>query len=221
MKKCIVFLAMMMAGSTIFAQQKSQRSGFSEKQSEKMKTELSLNDEQGAKIDEINKKFASRQSILLADTVKSRENKLVERKKIQEERNAQIKSVLTKEQFAQWTTNKEKHLKESQSKGRRAGGVRNEMDELKTELNLSDDQYKKMLGINSRMSSRMRSVRSDSTVSRQNSRQEMQKLKAEKNAAVKEILSEDQYKKFLAYEDEKFSKRRRVEMRNHEKPKKG
>lgn len=209
MKKNVLLMAMMMVSSIIFAQKNADRSAMAEKQAGKMKTDLSLTEEQFTRIKEINEKFSSNQARLLADTAMTRENVRLERKRMQDERNTQIKGVLTEEQFSQWTAMKAKEMKKGQTKARAGGRAGNQMEEMKTELGLTDDQYKKVMAINARMAGRVKKLRADTTISRENVRAEMKKVKEERNAAIKTVLTEDQYSRFLAYEAEKANNRRR------------
>jgi hypothetical protein len=226
MKKRMMFLAMMMVSTLIFAQYKGDRSASPEIQAQKMKAALSLDDEQTGRIVEINKNFAASQAQLLADTARTKHDKAIERKRIQEEKNTQIRGVLTEEQFAQWTNiKKEKQdqrpMNKRQSAEKRRGGMTDQMDALKAELNLTDEQYKKMIAINQTMAGKMKAIRKDSTVARGDFRTEVEKLKEEKSASVKKILSKEQYEKFVAFERERMTQRRRGGPGTHDKQKKG
>lgn len=196
-------MAMMLMGSVIFAQKSADRS-----MAEKMKTDLSLSDAQYTRIKDINEKFKSDQAKLLTDTATSRENVRLERKRMQDERISQIKSVLTEAQFSQWTEMNKNERKLSQTKGRTGARAGNPMDEMKTALDLNDDQVKKVREINVGMAARFKALRQDTAVSRGNMRAEMQKVMEERKAAFKKVLTDDQYSRFLAYEAGKSSQRR-------------
>jgi hypothetical protein len=221
MKKNVLLMAMILMSSMIFAQTTVDRSAKAEKQAEQMKKELALNDAQFAKIKEINVKFRDGQARLVADTARTRENKMIERKRMQDERSAQIKGVLTKEQYAQWTALKENKKKSIQKRVKPGDKAKNEINELKTELSLTDEQYRKIMAVNDRIAGRIKKVRSDSTVSHDNMRVEMKKAKEEKNAAYKDILTKEQYGKYLAYEAEKKNHRKPDGRHEKEKIKKG
>lgn len=196
-------MAMMLMGSVIFAQKSA-----GPERAEKMKTELSLSETQYTRIKDINEKFKSDQAELLTDTAMSRENVRLERKRMQDERISQIKSVLTEAQFSQWTEMNKNERKLSQTKGRTGARAGNPMEEMKTALDLNDSQVKKVREINVSMAARFKALRQDTAVSRGNMRAEMQKVMEERKAAFKKVLTDDQYSRFLEYEAGKASQRR-------------
>ena len=200
-KKSIIFAMAMMVGVFAFAQ-KIDRKEMAAKQAEKMKTELSLTDQQFEKIKQIHEKFASSQARLLADTAIARENKVVERKRMNDERMSEIKGVLTEEQQKKWAEFRENQMKRDPSP-RRADRAKNQMEELRTLLNLSDEQFEKVVKINNDAIAGVKTLRTDSSVSRENVRGEMRKIKEGRNAAMKAVLTEEQYAKFLVYEAQK------------------
>ncbi|MEJ0055228.1 MAG: hypothetical protein WDN75_05975 [Bacteroidota bacterium] len=69
MKKNMMLAGLMMVSTIIFAQHhKRDASGMAAKRSEKMKTELSLTDDQYAKVKAINEKYAASYAKLRSDT---------------------------------------------------------------------------------------------------------------------------------------------------------
>jgi hypothetical protein len=201
MKKSLIFVMAMMVGVFAFAQN-TDRKEMAAKQAEKMRTELSLTDQQVEKIKQIHEKFASSQARLLADTAMARENRVVERKRMNDERMSAIKGVLTEEQQKKWAEFRENQMKRDPSP-RRAERAKNQMEELRTLLNLNDEQFDKLVKINNDAIAGVKTLRTDSTVSRENVRSEMRKIKERRNAAIKAVLTEDQYAKFLVYEEQK------------------
>jgi hypothetical protein len=207
MKKSLIFVMAMMVGVFALAQN-NDRKELAAKQAEKMKTELSLTDEQFQKIKQIQEKFTSSQARLLADTAMARENRVVERKRMNDERMSEIKGVLSEEQQKKWAEFREKQIRKDPSP-RRVERAKNQMEELRTLLNLSDEQFDKVVKINNDAIAGVKTLRTDSSVSRENVRGEMRKIKEGRNTAMKAVLTEEQYQKFLAYEQEKNSQQRR------------
>lgn len=205
MKETGIVIIMISVSSIVFAQQHADRPAMADKLTGKMKSELALSGEQETKIGEINKKYASRQAQLFADSTKTRDDRRIERKRMQDDRSAEIKSVLTEEQFLKWTANKEKHS----THGKRTASAKDEMQQLKAILELKDDQYKKLIAINMRMAGQMKAMRSDTTVSRMDFREHVKQIKVEKNAAIMKLLTKSQYEKYVAYQKEKLDNRRR------------
>ena len=109
MKKNLMLAGLMMMSTIIFAQHhKGGKDANAIKRSEKMKTELSLNDDQYAKVKSINEKFAASHTKLRSDTSVTIGTARKRQEKLKTEHEAQLKSVLTDAQWTQWTTRKSK-----------------------------------------------------------------------------------------------------------------
>jgi periplasmic protein CpxP/Spy len=109
MKKNLMLAGLMMVSTIIFAQHhKGDRSDRAAKGAEKMKTELSLSDDQYAKVKVINEKYASSYSKLRSDTTLTVGTSHKRMKQLRDDQQTQIKSVLTKDQLTKWTAMKTK-----------------------------------------------------------------------------------------------------------------
>ena len=109
MKKNLMLAGLMMMSTIIFAQHhKGDKGANAIKRSEKMKTELSLNDDQYGKVKAINEKFAASHTKLRSDTSVTIGTARKRQEKLKTEHEAQIKSVLTDAQWTQWTARKSK-----------------------------------------------------------------------------------------------------------------
>jgi hypothetical protein len=211
-------MAMMMISVFVFAQQPD-RTAMVVKPAEKMRTELSLTDQQFEKVKQIQEKFASGHARLLADTAMARENRVVERKRMNDERIAEIKRVLTEEQYKKWSEFREKQMNKNSSAVRNER-AKNQLEELRTLLNLTDEQFVKVVKINNDVIAGMKTLRNDSS-SRDNKRAGMKKLKDGRNAAMKAVLTKEQFVKFLAYDAEKNAPKRRGKSGDTERLRKG
>ena len=109
MKKNMMWVGLMMLSTIIFAQRGSDRGPNSTKRSEKMKTELKLNDDQYAKVKVINEKFAASHTKLRSDTALTIGTARKRKEKLKTEHDAQLKSVLTEAQWTQWSARKTKN----------------------------------------------------------------------------------------------------------------
>ena len=147
-----------------------------EKRAAKMKVDLSLTQEQSGRIDGVNDQFQQKQARLLADTSMTRENIRLERKRMLDERNSKIKGVLTEEQYVKWTSTTRKQTPERTS--RRPS---NPLDEMLKELDLTNDQRKQAMTIHARMAARLKKMRSDTTINRENIRPAIKKITDERN----------------------------------------
>ena len=122
MKKNMMLAGLMMVSTIIFAQHhKGDPSGMAEKRSEKMKTELSLTDDQYGKVKAINEKYAASYSKLRSDTsltIGTSRKKMV---KLRTDQEAQIKSVLTEAQLTKWTALKAKREEDRKNHKHKGG----------------------------------------------------------------------------------------------------
>jgi len=199
-----MIFVMMVVGINLLAQTNADPSG-GEKQAAKMKAELSLTDEQFGRIKEINEKFRSEQARVRADTTLTRQKALEERRRMLDERESQIQDILTDDQLVKW-----EDVKRGQGSGEKSKARwENPAEEMKTGLDISDEQVKKITVINSRMSGQFKKLRADTTITRENAARDMKKILEDRNAAIKSALTDDQYLKFVAYEAEKVKQRRR------------
>jgi len=117
MKRSVVFLGLMMASSIIFAQRKFDPQAAAAKQTERMKTELALNDEQYASVKSINEDFAGKQQALRDNSALSREDKMKQMKALGTEKNEALKKVLTADQNTKWEALRAKQM-EHHKRGR-------------------------------------------------------------------------------------------------------
>ncbi len=73
---------------------------------------------------------------------------------------------------------------------------------MKKELNLSDEQTTEVSAINLKFAKKMDEQRENSSGDRESMHEEMEKMREERNAELKEVLSEKQYKTMLEKEEE-------------------
>jgi len=113
MKTRIVVVAMMMVSTLMFAQSRhGNQQDRQEKRLEKMKSELSLTDDQYGKIKAIASEFASSRAAIRKDTSLTRGATFNKMKSLRADEEKQINEVLTKEQQAKWTELKAKREEE-------------------------------------------------------------------------------------------------------------
>jgi hypothetical protein len=98
MKKSVMFLAVMMTSSIIFAQ-RHQGDPNGTGRSERLKKELSLSDDQYSKVKAIKIKFAERQASIRKDTSLTQGMAQKQMKNLRSEQETELKSVLTADQW--------------------------------------------------------------------------------------------------------------------------
>ena len=202
-KHLIVTLVIMMTGSMAFAQKKHGGWKDGSAQADKMKTELSLTDQQYASIKSIDEKYKNKFVALRSDSTVNRDTKFKQAKELKTERQKEVYKVLTPEQHAKWQAYKKDQamMKKEQREKARA----EHYEKLKTDLSLTDDQLTKVKDTNERFAAKRRELKKSKT-----EKSELKKLKAEHEASIKTILSEEQFAKWKA-----ANEKRKDEAREH------
>lgn len=88
--------------------------------------------------------------------------------------------------------------------------AKRQTEELTKTLDLNKDQQKKVLALNNEMGEKMSAMREDMRDGggdREAMREKMNKLRDEQNKEMKKILTEDQYKKYEKYLEERRARR--------------
>lgn len=190
-KRSVMLMILMMVSSTIIFAQRHNADGKArgDRMNEYMKKELSLTDAQYAKVKTINQTFGDRFKQARKDSTATKEASRAQMKKIHDDYTAALKGALTDKQFAQWTALKANHA--DKRMGDRA-------ERMKKELALNDDQYSKVKAIDKSFGDRFKTLRKDSTLTKETSRTEFKKIRDEKNTAIKGVLTTDQYNKWIS-----------------------
>ena len=203
-KTMIVLIALMMLSSIIFAQKKDRHRGQREGHLEKLKTELSLSDTQYASIKGINKKYAEQFSQIRKDSVTDRNEKHLTLKALREKRQNEINSVLSGEQKTKF----EKLRKERAEKRKEHQKARAEKREAQVikDLSLTDDQAAKLKEENRFFFEKVKALRSAND--KEASKADRKKLRKDHEAAIKSILTTEQFSKWKAMRKEAKMKRK-------------
>ncbi|MBL0744744.1 hypothetical protein [Chryseolinea lacunae] len=190
MRTRVMLIAAMLTSSVIFAQHKSShmhhKGGDA---SETMKKVLSLNDTQYATIQGIDKKYAAKFSDLRNDSAQARDTKRTEFGKLKAARESEINGVLTPEQKTKWTTYKKEEA--SKHKARRQEHAEKNEARLKEQLSLSDEQFAKVQTTNKDFRTKFEAAHKD-----KKDKAEIEKLKTDHDAAMKAILTPQQFEKW-------------------------
>lgn len=196
--KSLLTAAALMAAVAIYAQPQGGRGGDmtpeqrAEMMAKRMKTELNLTDEQTEAIKQFNLTNMPKQGERPDEDA---------RKKMQEQREAEMKKILTEEQFAKWQEMQKNRMQgrsgmQSRGMSGRSGEARPEMvnnaesrmDRLKEELSLTDSQVEQL-----------KAIREGDAAERKQEMDRMMDLRKEKSAAYEEklqnILTPEQYTK--------------------------
>jgi hypothetical protein len=87
-----------------------------------------------------------------------------------------------------------------------------DMEKLRTEVGLSEEQVKKIKDINAIMTTAFQKLRADTTATGIARRSAAKTILDERNKKIKETLTSGQYEKFVAYEKERAQSRERRPM---------
>jgi Spy/CpxP family protein refolding chaperone len=189
MKRNVAAAIAMMIATTIYAQQKENVHPRHQR-GEGMSKVLSLDDEQTETIKGIHKKYADKFGAIRMDSTMSREDKRSAGHSLKNEKDAEIKSVLTPEQNEKWRTYKTERA--DQRKEQRETFMKEHEARMKAELSLSDDQAAKMKSANEKFKTKMKSLREEG----KEDKESFKKLRTDYENTVKSILSDDQFKKW-------------------------
>jgi protein CpxP len=198
--KTRLMLIMVMMSSIIFAQQKNHDRGqHAAAQGEKMKAALSLNDTQYATIKGIDSKYAARYAELRKNSIDTNK-KYADAKTLYAEKEKEIQAVLTPEQQTKWAAYKAERTEKRKEKMKK--GMERFEARMKSEISLSDDQLAKVKNANQNFRDKLSALKNQKD-GEMGDKAELDKLKAEHNAAIKGILSEEQFKKWTDVKSER------------------
>lgn len=212
MKKKTGLMALMMIITTImFAQQYKGGEGkhhFSNRKDryETMKTVLSLDEKQDASIKAIQAKYAEKQRNLYKDSLLAADAKRASSKELQKERKKEIDAVLTPAQKTTWESYKKEQA--AKRKEQHKQNIEKRYTEMKTSLSLSDDQVSKIKAADEAFRKKIQETRQKNK-SDKGDKTAFKTLKAEHDAAIKNILTEEQLKKWSSIKEEKRSQHKR------------
>ena len=113
-----------------------------------------------------------------------------QRQEIQQKYQAQIKAILTPEQQAQMAQMRQEHRNAPQAKAQHKG--------MKEALNLTEAQQTKMNALNKDFKTKRESLRSNTTLTEEQKREQMKVLAQQHRSEVKNILTPEQRKKLEA-----------------------
>jgi len=160
--------------------------------------ELGLTDEQKEKIKVILHKYLGGIHSIHQNAELSAEEKMAKMKTIREEISAEFKKVLTPEQFAQW---KEKE-------GQTLPGAQIGLERLHTlieSLNLSDEQKDQLKSLHEQQMDKLTTLRDNPDLTLSEKIEKLAALRKEADPKLKEVLSEDQYKRWTEGLDKWFA----------------
>ena len=191
MKKHLVLIAFIMAGTVVFAQDKGR--GHQRDVTEEMRKELPLSDDQYSRIKAIDESYRAHLHDLRIDSARTKEEKMKSMRSLGDARRKEIDGVLTQQQRDDWskrqTARREEHRAHSQQVGE------DRALKLKKDLGLSNTQFTKFQDANKTFREKASHLRQEAN-SDESKKDAVKKLRADYDKSMKSILTKDQYKKW-------------------------
>lgn len=194
MKKNVILLGLMIVSTIVFAQGKVDPAERSARQSERMKKELSLDDVQTKAIAAINEEYAVKRAEVFRDSKLSQEAKREKLGALHKEKQSAINKVLTTEQTQKLADLRKQRMEKHASRKH----VRHDdrATRMQKDLSLSDEQTSKIKAIDKEFGEKFRTLRSDSTLAKDDFRNKAMELRKEYKQETKSVLTQEQYEKW-------------------------
>ncbi len=194
MKKNVILLGLMIVSTIVFSQGKVDPAERSARQSDRMKKELSLDDVQTKAIAAINEEYTVKRAEIFRDSKLSQEAKREKLGALHKERQSAIEKVLTPEQTQKMADLRKQRMERHASRKH----VRHEdrATRMQKDLSLTDDQTAKIKAIDKQFGEKFRTLRSDSTLAKEDFRNKAHELRKEHRKETKSVLTQEQYEKW-------------------------
>ena len=194
MKKNVILLGLMIVSTIVFAQGKVDPAERLARQSERMKKELSLDDVQTKAIAAINEEYAVKRAEVFRDSKLSKEEKKEKLSALHKEKESAINKVLTPEQTQKLADLRKQRMEKHASRKH----VRHDdrATRMQKDLSLTDEQTSKIKAIDEEFGEKFRTLRSDSTLAKDDFRNKAMELRKEYKKETKSVLTQEQYEKW-------------------------
>ena len=206
MRKSMMLMAALLVTTLVFGQRHKNPGADAQARTEKMKTVLSLDEKQYAVVSRINEKYALQRSEIWKDTAGTRDEKRSSLRALHAAHEKEISAVLTPEQQAQWQAHKVEHAKKRKEHITQVRS--NYHNRLRQTLSLTDEQSARMQEADRKFMEKLKSLRKGTDGTSKPDRATMRKLRTEHEAAVKSILTTEQFDKWILLREEMKNKRK-------------
>jgi hypothetical protein len=205
MKATILMITAVFVAVSCLAQADDELEGGGAKNAEKLKKELNLDDNQYQKVKSINEKYADKLTAAKTDAAKSKDAV----KSLKNQREAEINTVLTKEQQEQWRAHRLEHKQQHEKR-------HEERKEFKKELNLNEDQKVKVKAINDNYKAKKDALKEETNLTPAQRQEKMKALKEERKTKLQAVLTPEQYQ---LMKEEKEERKQEHKGKQHDKHK--
>jgi hypothetical protein len=160
---------------------------------EKLKTELNLTEEQYASVRRIDKRFSAQIMNMRRGTTLKRNDIQGEVRSIRKQHRVEIEQVLNADQKEKWM-NLRKERKDRIHMERKQ--IKHQGKRMQEELKLTEEQSMRMEKQRAVFQQRASAIRNTSGLSEEKKKAEINLLRSENERIVKQILSEEQFRKW-------------------------
>jgi hypothetical protein len=200
-----IFVSILLLGSMIFfntdgysqssarSNHKGPEKGEFQHDYAKLKTDLGLSDAQVDTLKSFDAAFKRKMETIRKDATLKEEDKKVKMKVLREEKRANMKKVLTEEQYKKFISQRSENRKPDYEK-------------LKTDLGLTNAQVDSLKAFDITFKKKLDELRNNSTLKEEDKKVKMKELHEAKKANMKKVLTEEQYKKFLSNRSDRRKK---------------
>ena len=157
-----------------------------EKDFSKLKTDLSLSDDQVIAWKHLDEQYKPKMQELKTNTSLTEEEKKSQMIQLRTTKSAELKKILSESQY---TKLKSMHRK---NHGQRT----KDYSKLKTDLSLTDDQVTAWKKLDEQYKVKATALRNNSTIKEEEKKKQMKELHAAKRSELKKILKEEQYTQY-------------------------
>jgi hypothetical protein len=193
MRKLMMMVGMVVAGVMAYAQgDGADPMKHAARQTDKMKSELSLDDVQYKSIQAIQEEYAGKRAQIRTDSALSTTVKRDLMKSLQREKSEAVKKVLTPEQSKKWQAYQKSQRQKHQSK-RKQGDHAMRMQKI---LSLTDEQTTKVKALDEELLKKFQALRQDTTLTRDDFRRKVEPVRDEYILQIKSILTDEQFIKW-------------------------
>ena len=180
-----------MAGTIVLAQEKGR--GHQRDVADDMRKELSLSDDQVARIKSIDESYRARFHDLRIDSTTTKEQRMKSMHSLGDARRKEINGVLTEQQKETWNAHQTARRDEHRAHSQKV--TEDRALKLKSDLGMSDTQFSKFQDANKTFTEKAMKLKQQS-MSDDSRKDAFRKLRNDYDKSVKSILSKDQYKKW-------------------------
>jgi len=208
MKKLFVAILALALSAGSFAQSnhkahKQGKKGGVEQQ-DKMEEKHDLTDAQKTKMKSINENFRKNMQELNQNKTLDNATRKQRRQALIAERRNQMQAILTPEQRKEWDeqkgnrggkdwkVKKNKDKDEDEGTSRRGGNRKEKREDMKEDLNLTNDQASRLKSANESLRTKMQTIRKDELLTKEQKREAAQRLQKEHKESLAQILTKEQ-----------------------------